>query len=124
MSLPGESAGRLLIGSRSNERIGARCLLAAALAIGPCGPALAHSGARAFILLLPTQLYIVGGAAVVALSFVVMALIPVAGLRALERARWRLGAVPEVGIVGPTWGPSRAPISALSARPRICGRWC
>lgn len=84
--------------------IGARCLLVAALAIGPCGPALAHSGARAFILLLPTQLYILGGAAVVALSFVVMALIPVAGLRALERARWRLGAVPRVGLVGPSLG--------------------
>lgn len=51
----------------------ARLLLAAVLAIGSCGAAEAHTGARAFILLLPTELYMVGGALVVALSFVVMA---------------------------------------------------
>jgi hypothetical protein len=35
------------------------------------------------------------------LPLVVMALIPVAELRALERARWRLGAVPGVGVADP-----------------------
>lgn len=66
----------------------------AALAIVPCGGAEAHTGARAFVLLLPTDLYMAGGALVVALSFAVMVLVPAAGLNALERARWRLGIVP------------------------------
>jgi hypothetical protein len=93
-----------LLRNLSNEWWGARLLAAAALAIGPCSAAQAHTGARAFILLLPTQLYIFGGALVVALSFVVMALVPRAGLRALERARWRLGPMPRWRAVGPSLG--------------------
>jgi hypothetical protein len=77
-------------------------MLFAVLAIAPCDVAQAHTGERAFILLLPTHLYIVGGASVVALSFVVMALIPIAGLRVLERVRWRLGDLPRYGAVGPS----------------------
>ena len=38
----------------------------------PGSAALAHSSGRAFLLLLPTQNYIIGGALVVALSFVVI----------------------------------------------------
>ncbi len=80
----------------------ARLPLLAALAIGAGGEAQAHTGQRAFIMLLPTDLYIAGGAAVVALSFVVMALIPVAGLRAIEGARWRLGGWPRWRPLGPS----------------------
>ena len=66
-------------------------LLLAALAFIPSDAVQAHTGARAFIQLLPTHLYIaggalniVGGALTVALSFAVMALVPVAG-------RWMIG---------------------------------
>ena len=66
-------------------------ILFAALVLGSSNAALAHTSARAFILLLPTKLYMFGGALVVALSFVAMALMPMANLRAIEDARWRLG---------------------------------
>ena len=59
--------------------------------LAPLDGALAHTSDRAFILLLPTKLYMVGGALVVALSFAVMALIPEASR--LETARRRLGRV-------------------------------
>ena len=62
----------------------------------------AHTNERAFILLLPTHLYIAGGALVVALSFIVIALIPAAGLRALERVRGRLGTSPGWGGDAPS----------------------
>ena len=80
----------------------ARVLLIAALVIVPCGVAQAHVSERAYILLLPTHLYIVGGALVVALSFAVMALVPIAGLRALERVRFRLGRLPRRGAAVPS----------------------
>ena len=66
------------------------------------GLAQAHTSERAYILLLPTHLYIVGGALVVALSFVVMALVPIAGLKALERVRWRLVRMPRGGAQVPS----------------------
>jgi hypothetical protein len=59
----------------------------------PAG-AWAHTSERAYILLLPTDRYIVGGALVVALSFVVMALVPRGGLRAVERAEWTVAPLP------------------------------
>ncbi len=59
--------------------------------LAPLDGALAHTSERAFILLLPTKLYMVGGVLAVALSFAVMALIPVANLQSLETARRRLG---------------------------------
>lgn len=55
-----------------------RAALALALAF-PAAPALAHTGERGFVMLLPTGLYIAGGAIAVALSFGVMAVLP-AGL--------------------------------------------
>ena len=70
-------------------------LLCLVLVIGPSASALAHSTERAFILLLPTQHYIVGGALIVALSFFVVGLIPALGFATLERVRWRLFRVPE-----------------------------
>jgi hypothetical protein len=56
-----------------------------ALGVGLTGlaaPALAHTGERGFVMLLPTGLYITGGALAVALSFAVMALIPLGKLQA------------------------------------------
>ena len=76
------------------KRVFHRALLCLALVLGPSAPALAHSSERAFILLLPTQHYIVGGALVVALSFFVVGLIPALGFDTLERVRWRLFRVP------------------------------
>lgn len=90
-----------------------RLLLIAALTAGPIGGAQAHTGGRAFILLLPTQLYIVGGAAVVALSFVAMALAPAAGLRAAGRGRLRLLRLPQWGRSG-GWGAMAASLAVFA----------
>jgi hypothetical protein len=61
----------------------------------PAGPALAHTAERAFVLVLPTGLYLTGGTLAVALSFVLMALMPAAKVRALEAMVWRIGRLPE-----------------------------
>lgn len=66
----------------------------AALALVAAGPVLAHTGERAHVLVLPTRIYVIGGAVVVALSFLVMALLPVAGANAFERLRLDLGRLP------------------------------
>jgi hypothetical protein len=50
--------------------------IAGGIAAGLPFDALAHAGERGFVLLLPTGLYIAGGAAAVALSFAVMACMP------------------------------------------------
>lgn len=86
-------------GSSLNS-VGPCCLLLAALLITPLDAALAHTSERAFILLLPTRLYMFGGGLAVAFSFVVMALIPLANLRAIETARWRLGRLPRLRTEG------------------------
>ena len=65
-------------------------------------PAFAHATERGIILLLPTDLYIGGGAAVVALTFALMAAVPAAGLDALKRARFALGSVPAWNPVAPS----------------------
>lgn len=75
----GMRAGRLL------------CLLA--LIGGSVSLVHAHTGGRAFILLLPTRLYIMGGAAVVAVSFILIALIPSKRFAKVETARKQLGVV-------------------------------
>jgi hypothetical protein len=59
------------------------------------GPALAHTAERGFVLTLPTGLYIAGGAIVVGVSFLLVALAPAANLRLVERAVWRAGNLPE-----------------------------
>ncbi len=56
--------------------------------------ALAHTTERAFVLVLPTELYLTGGTLAVALSFVLIALVPAANLRALEALVWRAGRLP------------------------------
>jgi hypothetical protein len=65
------------------------------LVAGFCAPALAHTAERGFVLTLPTGLYIAGGAIVVGVSFLLVALVPAANLRRVERAVWRAGHVPE-----------------------------
>lgn len=71
--------------------------LSVVLAAGAVGVAEAHTSERAFILLLPTGLYLTGGTLTVALSFFVMALMPARRLRAMEDARWSLGRLPSRG---------------------------
>jgi hypothetical protein len=68
---------------------------AGALAGWP-GIAAAHVGGGAFILLLPTRLYLLGGAIVVAASFALVALAPRALFARLETlsVRWRVPALP------------------------------
>jgi hypothetical protein len=46
------------------------------------------------VLLLPTDLYVVGGALVVGVSFLLIALVPAANLRALAAFGWRVGRPP------------------------------
>jgi hypothetical protein len=58
------------------------------------GPAFAHITERAFVLVLPTEPYLTGGTLAVALSFLLMVLIPVADPRALEAMTWRVGRLP------------------------------
>ena len=73
-----------------------RVLLVVLLVFGSGFPAEAHVSDRAFVLLLPTHLYVWGGALAVAFSFAVMALVPVAPLRVMGRVRWRLIRLPVV----------------------------
>jgi len=65
------------------------------LAAGLASPALAHTSERVFILTLPSDLYIAGGAIVVAVSFVLVALVPAANLRVVESLGWRGGRLPD-----------------------------
>jgi hypothetical protein len=71
-------------------------LAAAGAAVAWPGTAAAHVGGGAFILLLPTHLYVAGGVIVVAASFAVTALAPPRLFRRLEAlsGRWRLPACP------------------------------
>ncbi len=74
---------------------------------GSAAAAHAHTGGRAFILLLPTQLYIVGGAIVVAASFALIALIPSEKFAKVEAVRKRLGVLNRSR--GVTWLTSVCP---------------
>ena len=81
----------------------------------PGSAAFAHSNERAFILILPTQYYIIGGALVVALSFVVIGLIPAAGFHFMERNRlrlWRWPAWPAKGLMVWAESPARTTLPA------------
>ncbi len=79
----------------------AAALLLAATAV----PALAHVSDRAYVLLLPTGYYLIGGGLAVWLSFAVLALVPPAPLDRL--ARWR-----SAGAA--TWLDLRAVTSTIS----------
>ena len=50
-------------------------------------PAMAHTSERAFVLLLPTGYYLVGGALAVAASFLILALAPSALIERVAAAR-------------------------------------
>ncbi len=76
-----------------------RWLLLAVLA-GATAVAHAHTGGGAFILLLPTHLYIIGGAAVVAASFALIALLPTERFVSVQRLTRRLGVLPGPGVPG------------------------
>ena len=65
-----------------------------ALVAGCSRAALAHTAERGFVLTLPTELYIAGGAIVVGVSFLLVALLPATSPRWVERAVWRAGSVP------------------------------
>lgn len=71
-----------------------------ALVAGAAGVAAAHTTGQAFVLLLPTYLYILGGALVVAASFVLVALVPWQMFARLEGLRWRLGPAPLSSALG------------------------
>ena len=77
-------------------------LLTTMLTLAPSTAAHAHAAERGFILLLPTDLYIFGSAAVVAMTFVLMAVVPSAGLRAILRAQWNLISLPRWNPLGPS----------------------
>jgi hypothetical protein len=72
------------------RRLSAALLLFLALS----SPALAHSEARGFVLLLPTANVIIGGAIAVAASFLIAAVLPEARFRALFGWTWTLGTIP------------------------------
>ncbi len=68
--------------------------LAAFVVISP-DPALAHASDRGHVLLLPTGYYLVGGAFAVAISFLVLALLPQGCLDRIWRGSFRLGSFPD-----------------------------
>lgn len=72
-------------------------VLAGGLALGPV-PAHAHAAGSGFILLLPTHLYIAGGTAVVALSLLLVALVPPRAFAALAAAATPLARVGGPGV--------------------------
>ncbi|MEO4000961.1 hypothetical protein [Mesorhizobium sp. CAU 1732] len=89
------------------------------------GDAFAHAGDRGHVLLLPTGHYIFGGAIAVALTFLVLALVPARPLDDLARLRLRIGSLPTwprlaasalcffllVGLLVAGWFGSRDPLS-------------
>lgn len=56
--------------------------------------AFAHAADRGFVMLLPTGYYLAGGAAAVAVSFVIVAFVPAKTLDWLARLRWRFLRLP------------------------------
>lgn len=76
--------------------------LATVIAATDSGPALAHAGERAQILLLPTDLYIVGGALAVALSFAVAALVPSPRFARLAQLSLPLGTIARPQGIAPS----------------------
>ena len=89
------------------------------------GDAFAHAGDRGHVLLLPTGHYIFGGAIAVALTFLVLALVPPRPLDDLARLRLRIDSLPTwprlaastlccallAGLLAAGWFGSRDPLS-------------
>jgi hypothetical protein len=80
---------------RDARRVALGLAASLSLVAGLCGPAHAHTAERGFVLTLPTGLYIAGGATVVGVSFLLVALVPATNIRMVEQAVWRAGRVPE-----------------------------
>jgi hypothetical protein len=98
-------SGRLSVrpgGWDTSRRAGRTPVTAVALTAGTAATvawptaAAAHVGGGAFILLLPTHLYVAGGAIVVAVSFALVTLVPARWFARLERLgrRWRVPGLP------------------------------
>ncbi len=85
--------GRGWMRSRIDGAAGAAASAAAMLAAGT-SPALAHAADRGHVLLLPTGYYLWGGAAAVALSFLLIGFAPASWLDSLFRKRLRIVALP------------------------------
>lgn len=77
----------------AGARLGGRCGWAAVLALVP-GDAFAHAADRGHVLLLPTGHYLIGGAAAVVLTFILLMFAPLPALDRMARLRLALGAVP------------------------------
>jgi hypothetical protein len=77
-------------------------LCALALALDP-GTAFAHGSERGFILLLPTDYYLMGGAFAVAASFFLLAFMPARRIEGLASQRLPLAAVPRLPPAVPSF---------------------
>src|SRR4030095_6760788 len=82
----GEMSGRTEGGAVERFRLRLAPLLAILCVASPT-PAFAHASARGHVLLLPTGYYIAGGALAVAVSFLVLALLPPDALDRFWRRR-------------------------------------
>ncbi|MGN6773404.1 MAG: hypothetical protein ACTHJQ_26690 [Rhizobiaceae bacterium] len=78
----------------SIRHFGGTAGLGIGLGFASAGPALAHAGDAGFVLLLPTGYYLAGGALAVALSFVILAMVPPGPLARLAEWRRTLFATP------------------------------
>lgn len=79
----------------------ARLALLATLGLA-AGAAAAHTSERGLVMLLPTGLYILGGALAVGLSFVILALVPSRGFTWLTPLRWPVAAIPDAAPLWPS----------------------
>jgi hypothetical protein len=93
---------------RSRLEIGVLVLLSALL--GPTFPALAHTTSNAFVLLLPTGYYLAGGTLAVALSVVVVFLVPARLLADGLHRRLQFGSIP---VPPPLWTSTAAAIGLI-----------
>jgi hypothetical protein len=84
--LEGGMSGRTEGGAAERRRLSSGLLLAALWFVLPA-PAFAHASDRGHVLLLPTGYYLVGGAFAVAISFLVLALLPADSLDRFWRRR-------------------------------------
>ncbi len=89
MGVRGDGIGRTGGGVVATARRLAAPALGAAATLAAT-PARAHSGSHAFVMLLPTHYYLIGGAIAVAASFLVLAFLPQRRSEALGAARARL----------------------------------
>ena len=87
---------KIAVGERAIIR--AVCVLS--LIVVSAHPALAHTTERAFILLLPTGYYLLGGALAVAASFLILLAVPAAALKRAADARLELA---QLRVPDATW---------------------